>query len=198
MKIIKTSDLNSVAQTCEVLKQGGVVSFPTDTVYGLAADATNFNAVEKLFQIKARDPNKPIAIFLKDLAAAERLFLFDETSKKLAQEFKSRSLTLVLKTKASALEIIASNLNSENRDFLGFRIISNKFVEDLLEKFDGILAVSSANPSSKQAATSPQEVVEYFSNSILDLLVDGGKSGSGKPSEVIKINSGKIEILRKS
>ncbi len=196
MQIIKESDPKSVHQACCVLQEGGVVSFPTDTVYGLAADATNFAAVEKIFKLKARDPKKPIAIFVKDLKTAEKIFLFDDLAKEFAKKFTSESLTLVLRINPKISNPLASNLNINNDEFLGFRIVNHNFVQNLLSKFNGILAVTSANTSGQNAAISAKEVEEYFCDSDLDLLIDGEKSGSGSASSVIKINDGKFEILR--
>ena len=198
MQIIKESNSLSVSRACKILRQGGVISFPTDTVYGLAADASNFEAVEKIFKLKTRDPKKPIAIFVKDLEAARKIFLFDELTEKFAEKFASQSLTLVLEMKANISAKLASNLNLNNEKFLGFRIVNHDFVKNLLADFDGILAVTSANPSGENAALSAEEVEKYFSNSNLDLLIDGGKSKNMVASTVIKINEGRADILRGS
>ncbi len=196
MQIIKESNPASVSQACKILRQGKVVSFPTDTVYGLAADASNFLAVEKIFKLKTRDPKKPIAIFVKDLAAARKIFLFDELAEKFAEKFSSQSLTLVLEMKPDISDKLSSNLNLNNEKFLGFRIVNHNFVKNLLAEFDGILAVTSANPSGENAALSAEEVEKYFANSELDLLIDGGKSKNTTASTVIKITKEKAEILR--
>jgi L-threonylcarbamoyladenylate synthase len=196
VQIIKESNSLSVSRACKILRQGGVISFPTDTVYGLAADASNFEAVEKIFKLKTRDPKKPIAIFVKDLEAARKIFLFDELTEKFAKKFASQSLTLVLEMKANISDKLASNLNLNNEKFLGFRIVNHNFVKNLLADFDGILAVTSANPSGENAALSAEEVEKYFSNSNLDLLIDGGKSKNTVASTVIKINEGRADILR--
>lgn len=196
MLTVKQSDQNAVNLACEFLRAGKIISFATDTVYGVAVDACNFKAVEALFALKKRDPKKPVAIFLKDLDAARKIFIFDKAAEKVAENFFTGSLTLVLETKPQTLSGLASNLNLNDEKFLGFRIVNHDFVRNLLEKFDGILAVTSANPSEKKAATSAAEVEEYFSNSSLDLLVDGSKSQSQTASTVVKIANGKLEVLR--
>ena len=196
MLTIKQSDPAAVTLACEALRAGKIISFATDTVYGVAVDARNFNAVEALFALKKRDPKKPVAIFLKDLDAAKKIFYFDETAEKIAEKFFTGSLTLVLETKPQSSSGLASNLNLNDEKFLGFRIVNHDFVKNLLDKFDGILAVTSANPSEKKAATSASEVEEYFANSSLDLLVDGSKSKSQTASTVVKISDGKVQVLR--
>ncbi len=193
---IKESDPAALNLACEALHAGKIISFATDTVYGLAVDACNFKAVEALFALKKRDPKKPVAIFLKDLDAAKKIFYFDKVAEKIAEKFFTDSLTLILEVKPQAASSLASNLNLNDEKFLGFRIVNHNFVKNLLDKFGGILAVTSANPSEKKAATSAAEVEEYFANTNLDLLVDGSKSKNQTASTVIKILDGKPQVLR--
>lgn len=196
MRIIKESDFNALDLACDFLAAGKIIAFATDTVYGLAVDASNSKAVEALYNLKKRDEKKPIAIFVKDLEAAKQIFLFDETSTKLAERFLPGSLTLVLATQAATTSKLAPNLNQNNDKFLGFRIIENNFIQNLLRKFAGILAVTSANESTQKAATSAAEVEKYFKFSQLDLLIDGGISKQETASTVVKITDGKVTILR--
>ena len=196
MKIIKESDLNAVELACDFLRQGKVISFSSDTVYGVAADARNYDAVNTLYEIKNRDAKKPIAIFVKDLKTAEEIFDFDEVAKKVAKEFLPGALTLVLKTKENVKNILAENLNQNDDRFLGFRLVEKKFIKNLLQKFDGILAVTSANKSNHEASISADEVKKYFTHSKLALLIDGGISKEKTPSTVAKILDKKITILR--
>lgn len=196
MQIIKESDNAAIDLACEFLRAGKIISFAADTVYGLAVDASNSKAVDALFALKQRDLKKPIAIFVKDLEAAKKIFYFDETATKISERFARESLTLILETKARGTPLLASNLNQNNNKFLGFRIVNRDFITKLLEKFGGILAVTSANPSNEKAALTALEVEKYFTNSNLDLLIDGGKSERGIASTVIKISGGKTEIIR--
>lgn len=196
MLIIKESDPNAVNLACEFLRAGKIISFTTDTVYGLAVDAANSKAVENLFALKKRDQKKPIAIFVKDLNAAKKIFYFDETAEKIAEKFSSESLTLILEKKPESTRLLAANLNQNDEKFLGFRIVNRDFIQNLLTKFAGILAVTSANPSTAKAAIRASEVEEYFAKSNLDLLVDGGKSEREIASTVIKIVDQKIQIIR--
>jgi L-threonylcarbamoyladenylate synthase len=196
MIIIKDTNPAATTIACEALRAGKIISFATDTVYGLAVDACNFKAVEALFALKKRDPKKPIAIFLKDLDAAKKTFYFDKTAEKIAENFFNNSLTLVLEKKPQSLSGLASNLNLSDEKFLGFRIVNHHFVKDLLNKFGGVLAVTSANPSEKEAATSALQVEKYFTNSSLDLLVESTTALSKTASTVIKIIDGKPQILR--
>lgn len=193
MLVIKETDHNSVELACQILRDGKIISFATDTVYGIAVDASNSKAVKNLYEIKNRDEGKPIAIFVKDLAAAENFFFFDDLAKEISKKFFPGQLTLVLKTRPKALNFIARNLNRNRDSFLGFRIVNSFFVKKLFEKFDGILAVTSANLSNDIPATSVSEVKKYFAK--LDLILDGGVCKES-PSTVAKISDNRITILR--
>lgn len=194
MKIIKELDLNSVEIACATLKAGGIISFATDTIYGVAADASNEKAVDKLYEIKKRDQKKPIAIFVKNLEKAQEIFNFDYLSTKLAKEFMPGAITLVLKTRNSAN--LAKNLNYNNDGFIGFRIVDREFITKLMNKFEGNLAVTSANISKQKSSTTNEEVKNYFKNSNLDLLIEGKEPEHKVASTVIKVENGKPEILR--
>ena len=196
MLVIKESDATALEIACDFLKRGKIISFATDTVYGIGVDASNSKAVENLYEIKNREKNKPIAIFLKNLTKAKKIFFFNDLSLKIAEEFLPGSITLVLKTLPKPLSSLTSTLNQNDDGFLGFRIIKRDFIEKLLEKFDGNLAVTSANQSGKNAALSADEIKNYFKSSEIDLLIDGGTSKTNIASTVVKINEKNITILR--
>lgn len=195
MKIISENNPNAVNLACEALKNGEVIAFATDTVYGIACDAANESAVKKLYDIKKRDEKKPIAIFVKSLAMAEEIFLFDDLSKKIAQNFLPGSITLVLQKKINSSIKLAANLNPQD-DSLGFRIVDRKFISELMSNFAGVLAVSSANLSNQNPALTAKDVEKYFLNSTLKLIVDGNCKKNAEVSTVIKVVNKKIEILR--
>lgn len=193
MLTIKEKDIDAIDLACEFLRDGKIISFASDTVYGIAADASNYKAIEALYKIKKRDNKKPIAIFVKDLATAKKIFYFDDLAKKIAENFLPGALTIVLKTKPKTSFALAKNLNCNDDGFLGFRIVDNNFIEKLLEKFGGILAVTSANLTGQKAATSAKEVEKNLTK--LDLLICG-KISKKKPSTVIKIFDNKLTVLR--
>lgn len=193
MLIVNENNPNAATLASEFLRDGKIISFSTDTVYALAADASNFQAVETLYQIKNRDPKKPIAIFVKDLDAAKKIFFFEKKAEEIAKKFLPGALTLVLQTRDEAFSYIASNLNKNSDNFLGFRVVDNFFVKELFKKFDGILAVTSANISGATAATNPDEIKNILPN--IDLLIKGEISHQPS-STVAKIIDNKITILR--
>lgn len=195
VKIILEDDQNAVLEACKALKEGEVIAFATDTVYGIAVDASNTTAVEKLYEIKKRQAQKPIAIFVKNIEAAERILLFCELSKKIAKKFLPGKLTLVLQKKQNIQEKLAANLNNKD-DYLGFRIVDRHFINQLMIKFDGILAVTSANLSNELPALNAKDVEKYFSDSKLSLIIDGGVIEDNDVSTVVKVRNEEIEILR--
>lgn len=197
MKILRENDIHAIDSAVSVLKAGKVISFNCETVYGLAVDASNKKAVDALYHIKKRSKKKPLVIFLPHLNAAKKIFRFDNFSLRIAKKFLPGNLTLVLETKKNASDFLAENLNEKAPDkTLGFRIVDRQFIKKLLKKFDGIIAVTSANPSNHAAAISSAEVQNYFTKDEVTLLIDGGTSCKKTASTVASIRDKKIEILR--
>ncbi len=178
------------------LEDGKIISFATETVYGLACDASNFQAVDELYSLKKRDQSKPIAIFLKNLEIAQELLEFNDLALNIAKKYLPGPLTLVLKISNSSNIKLAKNLNLNEDGFLAFRISDNPFVKKLVDKYQGVMAVTSANISGQESATSDIEVEKYFNDSKLDLLICSGNCGSKISSTVAKIPSNKLQILR--
>jgi L-threonylcarbamoyladenylate synthase len=193
MRIINEKDHDAANLANEFLRNGKVISFATDTIYGIAVDASNDRAVERLYQIKKRDEKKPIAIFVPNIETAEKIFIFDELAKEIAKEFLPGALTLVLETREEAEKILSKKLNSNGDKFIGFRIVDRIFIKNLFEKFDGILAVSSANISGSTPAKNADEIEKFLPE--IDLLIVGEVSGK-IASTVAKIIDGKINIIR--
>ncbi len=196
MQIIKESDPKLGKLVSDILKKGGVISFPTDTVYGIAVDASNASAVDKIYRIKNRSANKPIAIFVKDIAAAEQIFYFSDKAKKIAESFMPGPLTLVLRIKKESIGFLADNLNLRNDGFLGFRIVNKFFLSQIFKDFDGVLAVTSANKSNEKDTVSYLEVKNSFLENEIDLIVAGEGHISGLASTVLKVSENEFEILR--
>lgn len=192
MKIISENDASAATIAAEFLREGKIIAFATDTIYGIAVDAASQVAVERLYQSKKRDKAKPIAIFLPNLQKAQEIFFFDNIAKKIAQKFFPGPLTLILKVKNRFN--LAKNLN-QNDEFLGFRIIEKKFLSDLFSIFSNPLAVTSVNISGDEALISAEQIKNNGSFLNIDLLIDGGICKK-IPSTVVKISQEKIEILR--
>jgi L-threonylcarbamoyladenylate synthase len=193
MLVIDQKKPDAVDVAIDFLQRGKVICFATDTVYGLAVDATNSKAVERLYQLKNREKNKPIAIFLKDLESAKKIFVFNDLAHEIAYKFMPGAITVILKTTNFAKKILAKNLNNNDDNFIGFRIIDSFFVRKLFEKYNGILAVSSANKASENPCTSAILVKKKLAN--LDLLISGKKT-SKISSTIVKIDDNKLTLIR--
>jgi L-threonylcarbamoyladenylate synthase len=193
MLVIDQKNPNAVDVAIDFLQKGKVICFATDTVYGVAVDATNPKAVDRLYQLKNREKNKPIAIFLKDLDSAKKIFIFNDLAKKIAQKYMPGRITIILKTTLFAKKILATNLNNNDDDFIGFRIVDSYFVDKLFKKYSGILAVSSANKAFKEACSSASSVQKNLEN--LDLLI-AGKKTSKISSTIVKIDNDKLILIR--
>jgi len=193
MQIINQKDSNSVELAIKYLQAGKVICFATDTVYGVAVDATNPDAVERLYKLKNREQNKPVAIFVKDKKMAEKLFLINELSAKIIDKYMPGAITVILPTTNYAKKILAKNLNNNHNDYIGFRIVDSFFVRNLFNKFNGIIAVSSANKAFEDAGSNAGMVKKNLKK--LDLLIVGKKT-SKFSSTIVKIVDNKIDIIR--
>ena len=193
MLVIDEKKSNAVDVAIDFLQKGKVISFATDTVYGVAVDATNPKAVEGLYKLKKRDKNKPIAIFLKNLESAKKLFIFNDLSSEVVEKYMPGDITAILKTTDYAKKILAKNLNNNDNNFIGFRIIDSYFVQKLFEKYNGILAVSSANEASQNPCISASLVKKNLKN--LDLLI-AGKKTSKISSTIVKIVDNELTLIR--
>jgi L-threonylcarbamoyladenylate synthase len=193
MLVIDQKNPNAVNVAIDFLKKGKVICFATDTVYGVAVDATNPSAVERLYELKNREKNKPIAIFLKDLESAKKIFIFNSLSNSIVEKYIPGGITVILETNKFAQKILAKNLNNNDNNFIGFRIVDSYFVNKLFKKYNGILAVSSANKAFKDACISANSVKKNLKD--LDLLI-AGKKTSKISSTIVKIDANKLTLIR--
>lgn len=197
MKILKESDKSAIKIAIDILNNDGIICFATETVYAIACNAASDQAVLNLYKIKERDKNKPIAIFAPSLENAKNFLVFNELEEKIAKKFMPGMITLILKkkpTKDCSIKI-SKFLNQEAED-LGLRIPNHKFCLELLSRFDGIIAATSANISNQDAATDCDMVKKYFAEKV-DLLIDGGVCVHKIASTVLKVVDKNIKIIRK-
>ncbi|NWJ25023.1 L-threonylcarbamoyladenylate synthase [Rhizobium sp. RM] len=174
------------------LSLGMPIALPTETVYGLAADATNPAAIARIYETKGRPQFNPLICHMADIAMAERYAIFDVTSRKLAEAFWPGPLTLVLPLKqASGIHSLAT----AGLDTVGVRVPQG-FAGDLIRHFDRPLAAPSANSSGKISPTSAAHV-EADLGSKINLILDGGAAAVGVESTIVKVEAdGRIRLLR--
>ncbi len=174
-----------------LLEGGDVVAIPTETVYGLAGDATNGVAVARIFEAKGRPRFNPLIAHVADLAMAERIALFDPLSSRLAAAFWPGPLTLVLPQRA---ENGIHPLATAGLGTIALRM-PRGFGGELIARLGRPLAAPSANSSGRISATTAQAVAADLGGKIR-LVVDGGATPVGVESTIVKVEDGKLRLLR--
>ncbi len=173
------------------LAEGLPIGLPTETVYGLAADATNPAAITRIYETKGRPRFNPLICHMSDLAMAERYAVFDPVSRKLAEAFWPGPLTLVLPLRPdSGIHPLAT----AGLDTVGIRVPQG-FAGELIRAFDRPLAAPSANTSGKISATSADHVHDDLGERIT-LILDAGASVVGVESTIVKVEDGELRLLR--
>ncbi len=171
----------AVAAAARALADGGLVAFPTETVYGLGADATNPAAIAHLYQAKGRPAFNPLIAHVGDLAAARQIARFDAPATALAEAFWPGPLTLVLpKTQGCAV----ADLATAGLDTVAIRIPAHPVARDILRVFGGPVVAPSANISGHVSPTTAAHVQSDLAGRI-DLIVDGGPVAVGVESTIV-------------
>src|SRR6266853_2371118 len=171
----------AVALAARSLANGGLVAFPTETVYGLGADATNPKAIARLYQAKGRPAFNPLIATVRDLEAAKRIARFDTTAIKLAKAFWPGPLTLVLPKTGDCM---VADLATAGLDTIAIRVPAHKLARDILRAFGGPVVAPSANLSGHVSPTTAAHVQSDLTGRI-DLIVDGGPVAVGVESTIV-------------
>jgi len=175
----------------EVIADGGVVAFRTDTFYGLGVDPFNAAAVARLRGLKGREDNKPILLLISDAEQVERLIADSSDQFKIAaREFWPGPLTIVGSAVAELPEAITAGTGT-----VGVRLPVDESVREFVRECGGVLTATSANPAGREPARSAREVASYFTDTI-DLIVDGGEVTATEPSTVLDVLSFPPRIVR--
>ena len=170
-----------IARAAELLAQGKLVAFPTETVYGLGADARNDAAVARIFEAKGRPRFNPLIVHLPDLEAAREIADFPPEAERLASTFWPGPLTLVVPLRAGAG---ISPLASAGLETVAIRVPEHPLARDLLRAFGGPVVAPSANPSGKISPTEAGHVLEGLGGKIAAVL-DGGRCPVGVESTIV-------------
>lgn len=190
----RDKDIKSAVRT---LKKGGVIVYPTDTVYGLGADATNTEGVLRLCQIKERF-NKPISITVSDLEMAEKYVKFSKLAEKIFQKFMPGAITVILPMKKFVPQTIS--MLSANTGMLGIRIPNNKISAEIVSRLGSPITTSSANPRGGLSSVSVEQAREQFAGRDPEFQPDfylcGGTIQCGKPSTIVAVDRDRVEIIR--
>ena len=184
------SDDLYINQVIAILKSGGVVAFPTDTVYGVGVDPFQPEAVRKLYTIKGRPIDKPIPILVGSVADVERIAQnLPSTFSQLAEQFWPGGLTLIVEAKSLPPEVTAGG------DTVGVRMPDHPLALALLQRFGGAIATTSANKSDEPPATSAEEVRSELGE-LVDTILDGGQTATKIASTVLDLSVSPPQIRR--
>jgi L-threonylcarbamoyladenylate synthase len=173
-----------------VLRQGGVVIYPTDTLYGIGVDAFTDDSVDRLYEIKGRDPGKPTHCIVSGLVMAEEYAEVNEAARNLAERFLPGALTLILKKKPAVMQGIGRNI-----DTIGIRIPKSDLCLEMARTFGRPITTPSANKAG-QMAQSPADIVAQLGEDNIDLFIDAGVLPQSKPSTIVNLVSGFPSVLR--
>jgi L-threonylcarbamoyladenylate synthase len=184
VQVVSTKEIDKVVQ---VLKEGGIVCAPTDTIYGLLADAGNRKAVERLYELR-RPSGRPFIVLIPDV---EDALNFDIRMPRLGFPLLSLGLTVIFQKRTTIPTYL-----TRWRKSIALRVpIQGTFITKLMKEFGGLLVAPSANPEGLPPARDVKEAMDYFGDKI-DLYVRGAKL-EGKPSTIVKFVSDKtIKIVR--
>ncbi len=180
----------AVAEAARIVKRGGVVAYPTDTVYGLGCDPSNDKAVGRLFEVKDRQA-KPVPVLCSGPAVAEALVELNGAAVRLAKLHWPGALTIVAPLKEGGR---LSRLLDQGSGYLGVRVPRSALCIELAEKVGGAITGTSANLSGRPSCRTAAEVLASLDGRI-QLLIDGGKL-RGKESTVVRVSGETVEVLR--
>jgi L-threonylcarbamoyladenylate synthase len=174
-----------------VLRQGGLVAFPTETVYGLGADAANPAAVRKIFEAKGRPATHPVIVHLADaVQLADWAREVPEGARRLARKFWPGPLTIILRRASKVSEVVTGG-----QDTLALRVPSHPVAQQLLARFGGGIAAPSANRHGRVSATTAEHVQREFGAAV-GCVLDGGEAKIGIESTIVDLSRGAPALLR--
>lgn len=175
----------------KIIRNGGIVVFPTETVYGIGVNGLDRNAVEKLYKIKERPLDKPISLLVSDFEMIEKVAQnITEVEYKLMKKFFPGPLTIILNKRDIVPDIVTSG-----GDTVGIRMPKEEITRKLIEYAGVPIAAPSANISGKPSGTNLQEIIQEFEGKV-DYFIDGGKSEIGISSTIVKVIDEIPYILR--
>lgn len=183
----------AIAEAAQLILAGHPVAVPTETVYGLAADATNSEAVARIYEAKGRPSFNPLIVHVNDLRAAERIGEFNDLGRELANAHWPGPLTLVvpLRTDAKIASLVAAGLST-----IALRVPAHPAMQALLHAVGRPLAAPSANASGSISPTRAEHVMRSLGGRI-PLIIDAGKTERGLESTIVAITDGRTRLLRR-
>jgi L-threonylcarbamoyladenylate synthase len=191
MKAIRAADASSIALAARLLREGKLVAFPTETVYGLGADARNTDAVRRIFAAKGRPENHPVIVHVEDLAAAQTWAAqMPDGARALARAFWPGPLTLIVPRASHVPDVVTGG-----QDSVGLRAPAHPVARALLAAFGAGIAAPSANRFGHVSPTTAQHVAEDLGDKV-ELILDGGACDVGIESTIVAFTTDTPMLLR--
>ncbi len=179
------------AEALRVLKNGGIVAYPTESFYALGVTATDGDAVKRLFELKKRPAEKPLPIIVGDMETLGAIVKsIPEQAKRLMKRYWPGPLTLIFEGLDSIPALLTGGTGK-----VAVRIPGRSAALDLAEALKIPLTATSANPSSQPPAEYPDAIINYFGDNV-DLIIDAGKTPGGRPSTIVDLTVSPFTILR--
>ena len=174
----------------QLIKRGEIVAFPTETVYGLGANAFDVEACKKIYLAKERPADKPLTLHVANFEMIEEIAEINLTAEKLIEKFLPGPLTIILPKKNVVPDFVTCNSKS-----VGVRFPKNVIAQEFIKIAGVPIAAPSANISGKNPPVTAQEVLENL-NGRIEIILDGGKCDVGISSTIVDISTGELKILR--
>ena len=187
---IDATTKENIMMAAEDLMNGDLVVYPTETVYGIAADIFNQKAVKNLYMVKNRPFDMPLSVAVSDKDMVETIALMTRPVEKLIDAFLPGPLTIITKKNPGVPDIVTSMSQK-----VGIRIPDNKIAIELIEEFGGPIVATSANLHSRPDSVSVDTAIEDFGDAVMTYL-DNGPCTLGKPSTIVWIMDDKVEVIR--
>lgn len=194
IKYNKKKQAEIIKKSLEILKKGGIFVFPTETCYGLGADATNKKAIEKLYKYKKRREGKPLSIAVSDAKMAQKYVEINEIAQNLYDNYLPGPITVVSKSLGKVVKEVESEYGT-----LGIRIPDQKLVLEIIKKFGKPITATSANPSYLPKPYSIKKLLETIpqkSQKLIDLIIDAGELEQRETSTVVDTTMNNLNVIR--
>ncbi|AMK14737.1 Sua5/YciO/YrdC/YwlC family translation factor [Methanobrevibacter olleyae] len=191
MKVFKMSpenpDIDLINEAIDIMANGGIILYPTDTVYGLGADIFNDDAVKRIYTIKKRDPSKPLSVLVQDRSSVELIADLDKNSAEIINKCLPGPFTFILNKK----EIVSPYVSPSSK--VGVRVPDYKIARLLASLFP--ITTTSANLTNEDTLSNPQDILNQIGD-VVDLVIDVGSLEGNEPSTVIDLTYPKPSLVR--
>jgi L-threonylcarbamoyladenylate synthase len=186
LKVVKPN-VKVLKEVIDVLKNGGLIIYPTETCYGIGTDATNNRSIEKIYEIKGRDPSKPIPILVSSLNMIKKYGEITKKTEFLVNKFMPGPLSIIIKKKRLISDV--------NKNSVSFRISSHPVASLLVKLLKNPITTTSANLSGESSIYEISKIIENFKDKV-DIILDCGDLSRVEPSTCIDMSSDDVKIIR--